>query len=186
VVKHKKYLNMLKWEETDPHVMTTRAYPCDINQGIINNNGTRVDLLACIYVDDALILATDRAHMETVLAAAIKAIFVVMGEPDTAVMQCLLAMDKWLELVIGRTQTMLGLIIDTNKFTISIPYKYLNKVLDLLNLTWHPNWHCFKVSEAQKLLENYHALGKEQIGYSICYSTYIPQLLMHSPRIGDS
>jgi hypothetical protein len=43
----------------------------------------------------------------------IKAIFVVMGETDVAVRQCPLAMDKWLELVIGPKQTMLGLTINT-------------------------------------------------------------------------
>ena len=124
------------------------------NQGIINKNGTRLDLPALIYVNDALMLATDRAHIETVLATAIKAIFVVRGKPNTAVKQCPLTMDKWLELVIGLKQTMLGLIIDTNKLTISIPYKYLKEVLDLLNSTWHPNRHCFKVSKAQKLTGN--------------------------------
>ncbi len=66
--------------------------------------------------------------MEMVLAAAIKTIFVVMWEPDTAVRQCPLAMDKWSEMVIRLTQTMLGLIINTNKLTLSISYKYLNKV----------------------------------------------------------
>ncbi len=59
VVEHKKYLDMFKWEETDPHMMITCAYPWDLNWGIINKNGTRLDLPACIYVDDALMLATD-------------------------------------------------------------------------------------------------------------------------------
>jgi hypothetical protein len=63
-------------------------------------------------------------------------------------------MDKGLELVIGPKQTMLGLIINTNRLTVAIPAKYLQEVLDLLNSTWHPNQRCFKVSEAQKLLEN--------------------------------
>jgi hypothetical protein len=120
------------------------------NQGIINKSGTRLDLPALIYVNDALMLATDRAHIETVLATAIKAIFVVMGKPNTAVKQCPLAIDKWLELVIGPMQTMLGIIIDTNKCNFSVSYKYLNKVLQLLNSTCHPNQRCFKVSEAQK------------------------------------
>jgi hypothetical protein len=146
VIKHKKYLNMFKWDETNPHVLITRAYPCAINWGIINENGTCLDLPARLYINDALELATDRAHMETVLAAAIKAIFDVMGKPDTP-----LAMDKWLESVIGSTQTILGLIINTNKLTISLPYKYLNKVLNLLNLTWHPNQCYFRVSEAETL-----------------------------------
>jgi hypothetical protein len=137
---------MMKWEETDPYMMITHAYPCDINWGIINKNWTCLDLPARVQFDDALMLVTDRAHMEMVLVAVIKVIFVMTGGGHTAVRQCPLAMDKWLELVIGPTH-----IIDTNKLTISIPYKYLNKVLDLLNMTWHPNRHCFKVSEAQKI-----------------------------------
>jgi hypothetical protein len=60
-------------------------------------------------------------------------------------------MDKWLELVIGPKQTMLGLIINTNRLTVAIPPKYFQEVFKLLNSTWHPNQRCFKVSEARKL-----------------------------------
>ncbi len=60
-----------------------------------------MDLPTCIYVNNALMLAVNRTHMEMVLATAIEAIFVMMGEPEIAVRQCPLAMDKWLELVIG-------------------------------------------------------------------------------------
>jgi hypothetical protein len=152
VIIHKKYLAMLQWEEADPHIEITPAFSCAINQSIINVSGNHLDLPACIYVNDALMLAINRAHMETVLATAIEAIFVLMGKPEVAGRQCPLAMDKWLELVIGPKQIMLGLIIDTNKLTIAIPHKYLKEVLiDLLNSTWHPNRHCFKVSEAPKL-----------------------------------
>ncbi len=59
--------------------------------------------------------------MKMVLAATIKAIFIVMGERDVAVRQCPFSMDKWLELVIGPKQTMLGLIIESNKLTDAIP-----------------------------------------------------------------
>jgi hypothetical protein len=96
-------------------------------------------------------LALNVDHMKMVLAAMIKAIFVVMGKPDVMDRQCPLAMDKWLELVIGPKQTMLGLIINTNRLTVAIPAKYLQELLNLINSTWHPNQHCFKVSEAQKL-----------------------------------
>jgi hypothetical protein len=69
-------------------------------------------------------------------------------------------MYKWLELVIGPKQTMLGLIIETNRLTVAIPPKYLQEVLELLNSTWHPNQHCFKVSEAQKLTGKLACLAK--------------------------
>ncbi len=139
VVRHKKFINMLKWEEIDPSADLTPAFSCTINCGIIDDAGKRMDLPACIYVDNALMLALNADHMKMVLAATIEAIFVVMGEPDVAVKQCPLAMDKWLELVISPKQTMLGLIIDTNRLTVSNPPKYLQELLELLNSTWHPN-----------------------------------------------
>jgi hypothetical protein len=154
VVRHKKFIDMLKWEEIDPSAELTPAFSSTINCGIMDDAGNRIDLPSRIYVDDALMLALDVDHMKMVLAATIKAIFFVMGKLDVAVRQCPLAMDKWLELVIGPNQTMLGLIIDTNRLTAAIPSKDLQEVLDLLNSTWHPNQHCFKVSEAPKLTGN--------------------------------
>ncbi len=74
-----------------------------------------------------------------VLAALIEAIFVVMGVPDTLLRQCPLAMDKWLELVVGPILLMLGLIIDTNKLTVAIPEKYNFELRDLMDTTWHMN-----------------------------------------------
>jgi hypothetical protein len=130
---------MLKWEEIDPSAKFISAFSGTINRGIIDDAGNQIDLPARIYVDDASMLALDVDRMKMVLAPTIKAIFVVMGEPNVAVRQCPLAMDKWLELVIGPKQTMLGLIIDTNRLTIAIPAKYLQEVFNLLNSTWHLN-----------------------------------------------
>jgi hypothetical protein len=112
---------MLKWEEIDPSAKLTPASSCNINCGIMDDTGNRIDLPACIYVDNALMLALDADHMKMVLAATIEAIFIVMGKPDVAIRQCPLAMDKWLELVIGPKLTMLGLIIDTSILTVTIP-----------------------------------------------------------------
>jgi hypothetical protein len=142
---------MLKWEEIDPSTKLTPAFSCTINCVIMDDAGNRIDLPARIYVDNALMLALDVDHMKMVLAATIKAIFIMVGKPDIAVRQCPLAMDEWLGLVIGPKLTMLGLIINTNRLTVAIPPKYLQKVLELLDSTWHPNQCRFKVSEAQKL-----------------------------------
>jgi hypothetical protein len=120
VVKHKTFIDMLKWEEIDPSAKLTPAFSCTIKCGIMDDAGNRMDLPARIYVDNALTLALKIYHMKMVLAATIEAIFVVMGEPDIAVRQCPLAMDKWIELVIGPKQTMLGLIINTNRLTVAI------------------------------------------------------------------
>ncbi len=122
-----------------------------MNKGTLEAHGNRAKLPARIHVDDALMLALSRCHMELVLAALIKAIFVIMGKPDTTVRQCPLAMDKWLELVVAPKQRMLGLIIDTNNLTVGIPPDYVAEVLNLINTTWHSHCHCFTVGEAQKL-----------------------------------
>jgi hypothetical protein len=130
---------MLKWEETDLHAVITPAFSCAINRGIINENRNHLDLTTRIFGNDTLMLAVNRAPMETVLAAMTKAIFVMMEEPKVAIWQCPLAMEKLLELVIGPRQIMLGLIINSNKLTIAIPHKYLKEALDLLHSTWHLN-----------------------------------------------
>jgi hypothetical protein len=94
VVKHKKFIDMLKWDEIDPSTELTPAFSCTINRGIMDDAGNRMDLPTCIYINDALMLALNIDHMKMVLAATIEAIFLVMGKPDVVVRQCPLAMDK--------------------------------------------------------------------------------------------
>ncbi len=106
---------------------------------------------ARIYVNDALVLALSKCHKMQVLAALIEAIFIIMGKPDTTVQQRPLAMDKWLELIVTPKQRMLGLIINTNTFTVGIPPDYVKEVLNLINTTWHLHHHCFTIGEAQRL-----------------------------------
>ncbi len=89
--------------------------------------------------------------MEQVLAAFIEAIFAVMGAPDTSVCHCSLAMDKWEKLHIAPIQTMLGLVIDTNRMTLSVPNNYIQSVCMLINSTWHTHCQHFTVKEAQEL-----------------------------------
>ena len=156
VIKHKTFMDMLKWEEIYPSTKLTPTFSCTINCGIMDDAGNQMDLPARIYVDDALMLALNVDHMKMVLAATIKAIFIVMGKPDIAVRQCPLAMDKWLELVIGPKQTMLGLIIDTNtnRLTVAIPPKYLQEVFELLNSTWPHINVILKCQKPKSSLEN--------------------------------
>ncbi len=92
---------MLKREEAEPHAEITPAFSCAFNGSIINKNRYCLDLPTCMYVNNALMLAVNRPHMETVLATAIEAIFVMMGKPEVVVRQCPLAMDKWSKLFIG-------------------------------------------------------------------------------------
>ncbi len=107
-----------------------------INTGVLDNQGNRVPLPARIYVDDALMLAISKENMEQVLAALIEAIFVVMGVPDTSVRQCSLAMEVG-KLHVAPIQTMLGLLIDTNRTIVSIPDNYIQGLsVDQIHLAY--------------------------------------------------
>jgi hypothetical protein len=69
VIKHKKYLDMLKWEEIDHSTKKVHAFPCAINQGIVDGARKQINLPA-----RALMLATSVEHMKMALVAMIKAI----------------------------------------------------------------------------------------------------------------
>ncbi len=85
VSKHEKYLDMIGWTELDPNTPITPALACDINTGIVAADGTKKNLSAQIYVDDALLLGHSKGQIVMKLAALMEAIFVVMGEPGTTV-----------------------------------------------------------------------------------------------------
>jgi hypothetical protein len=142
---------MISWAPLDPAPDLAKGVPWAINTGVLNDQGTKVPLPARIYIDDALTLATSKESMEQVLASLIKAIFVVMGAPDTSVRQCSLAMDKWEKLQVAPIQTMLELIIDTNRMTVSVHNDYIKSVHLLINSTWHTHRQRFTVKEAQEL-----------------------------------
>jgi hypothetical protein len=60
-------------------------------------------------------------------------------------------MDKWEKLHIAPIQTMLGLVIDTNRMTVSVPDDYIQSVCMLIDSTWHTHCQRFTVKEAQEL-----------------------------------
>jgi hypothetical protein len=148
IKKHKKVLDMISWAPLDPAPDLAKAVPCSINIGVLSDQGTKVPLPARIYIDNPLTLATSKESMEQVLASLIEAIFVVMGALDTSVCQCSLAMDKWEKLQVAPIQTMLGLIIDTNRMTVSVPDDYIKSVCLLIDSTWHTHHQRFMVKEA--------------------------------------
>ncbi len=91
VITHKHYLDMISWAKHDPTAKIIPAVLCLINKETLEAHGNRAKLPARIYVNDALMLALSRRHIELVLAALIKVTFVIMGKPDTTVHQCPLA-----------------------------------------------------------------------------------------------
>ena len=173
VEKHRKYLDMLSWGEMSEDLPTNLApaTPCAINTGVLDEHKTPIPRPARIYVDDSLLLALSKGHMELKLAALLEAIFVVMGAPNELVRQCPVALDKWISLIISPRQVMLGLVIDTNALTVGIPEEYIQEVRLLLHTTWHVHRKRFTVKEAQELT------GK--LGHLAEGATWIFHLLTH-------
>jgi hypothetical protein len=151
IEKHRKFLGMISWAPLDLAPDLARAIPCLIISGVLDNQGNRVPLPARIHVNNAMTLAISKENMEQVLAALIEAIFVVMGIPNTSVCQCSLAMDKWEKLHLAPIQTMLGLLINTNRMIMSIPDNYIQCVCLLIQFTWHTHCQQFTVKETQEL-----------------------------------
>ena len=160
--KHKELLAALQWtEEYTVHncPVLVKAFPCEINRGVLDSIGKIIPMTANIYVDDILAAAAIRDNMIRLLAAIIEAIFLVCGTPDVAVRQCPLSLEKWFELVVGPRQIILGLVVDTNTMTVGITDEYIEQVRELLKL-WDPDRRFFKVNDMQKLVGKLARLGE--------------------------
>jgi hypothetical protein len=152
VHKHKKLLDELKWsDDLSPRPDLVKAFPCSVNQGVVDEEGLLVPTTASIYVDDILAAAARQTNMLRLLAAIIEAIFAVCGTPNIAVRQCPLSLEKWHELIVGPRQIVLGLVIDTNTMTVGILDDYIQKVRDLLN-NWDPNKRFFRLTTCRSWL----------------------------------
>ena len=135
VRKHDKYLEMTRWEVPSSNSQKpTKSVKCDLNPGVLDSNGSQIFQQARIWVDDAMMAAVGVQQMKLTLAALIKAIFVVMGEPDEKLRQCHLAMDKWKTLVVAEHQLALGLILNTRTLSVAITAKYLRKCCHWCNI----------------------------------------------------
>ena len=130
---------MINWADIDPLVKLAKAVACSINKGVLEDQGVAQPRPARIFANNSLLLAISQLLMKMALAALIKAIIFVMGEPDMAIRQCPLAQDNWVEMAAGPVQTILGLNLDTNRLTVAIPGSYIGNVCDILNTTWHKN-----------------------------------------------
>ncbi len=97
--------------------------------------------------------------MIKLLAAIIKAIFLVCGISDVVVRQCPLSLEKWFELIVGPWQIVLGLVVDMNTMTVGITDEYIERVRELLKL-WDPDQRFFKVNDMQKLVGKLARLGE--------------------------
>jgi hypothetical protein len=85
VIKHKRCLDMINRADIDPSVELTKAVAFSTNKVVLDNQGVAQPRLATIFVENSLLFAISQLLMKMALAALIETIFVVMGEPDTAI-----------------------------------------------------------------------------------------------------
>ncbi len=158
ISNHKSLLVMLVWEDGDtPTYELIQTVKCQINPGIPDQHGP---LEAYIYVDDILASAVGKQIMLRLLTAVIEAIFTVCGHAMIEHHQCPLFIKKWNELVVGRVQTVLGLMVDTNRMTVEIMPEYCQQVANLLTNSWPNTRRIFKVQDMQKLVGKIAHLGE--------------------------
>ena len=159
VEKHRQYLDMIAWDTTD-HGPITPAMPCEICPGVVAQDGTVRKRPARFYVDDALIAAIGRKRMERMLAATIEAIFCVMGPPDPSLRRCPLSLEKWMKLVVGPLQVLLGLQYDTVKLTKGTTSEYRQDVFSLIEEQWPVSRTTFSAHDMQVLVGKLARLAK--------------------------
>lgn len=145
VEKHQAYLDLIIIEPpAPPGTKFTKAVKCEINQGVLDENGNQKPLPNFIYVDDCL-LASVRKYTLGFLAAVIEAIFAVLGEPDVSKRQCPLALDKWIGMSVGHRITLIGLVWDSRQLTVGMTREYLDQILDILNTDWPEDAEFFEL-----------------------------------------
>ncbi len=123
ISKHKHLLDMLKWEDEDTMAINdfVEKVACPLNPRLPDLDEF---LEAYIYVDDILGSAIGKFNILRLLAAMIKAIFVVCSRANIEVRHCSLSLKKWLDFVVGSNQTVLELTVDTNRLTVAITQQY--------------------------------------------------------------
>ena len=114
---------MLKWQDKTemPDLLQQNCVSC----GILDALGNLIPPTAEIYVNIILQAAVTREWIIKSLATKLEAIFTVCGGiSDVEVQQCPLLLKKWIELILGWRQTILGLIVDLNRSTVEISDDY--------------------------------------------------------------
>jgi len=157
---HKKYLDLIRWHEPpNEGLKFVQADKDSKNLGIIDDNGRERASPHNIYVDDNL-MADTRRRLPQTLAAAIEAIFVIMGQPNLALRKCAVAMDKWLKLEVHAVQVLLGLLWNTRDMTVGTTPMFRSETCELLQSAWHEGREAFTVSEMEELVGKLGRIGQ--------------------------
>jgi hypothetical protein len=121
-----------------------------------------------IYVDDDIYLdVSNPRRFEQAIAASIEAIFILLGESNTALRQDPISWEKLHELLVAPTKRILGLVLDLHRMTVGTPAEFISATIALLGSTWGAHRRTFKVREAEELAGrlNHIAFGAPWLKY---------------------
>ena len=136
VAKHQAYLDMTTIKPPPPaDTKFVKAVSCELNPGVLNDDGSPQPSPNFIFVDDCL-LAAIGSRICQLLVACIEAISVVLGRPVTSVRQCSLAINKWQGMVVGHRIVLIGLVFDSRALTVGLTREYLSNVLGIIETSW--------------------------------------------------
>jgi hypothetical protein len=155
VHKHRAVLDNIKWchslrSKTCPRF--TQAFRNAINQGVCDAAGTPSPTPNWIYVNNDIYLdVTNTRRFEQAIAASIDAIFILLGDSNTALRQDPISWDKLYELRVAPVNKILGLTLDLWNLTAGTPSDFVSATITLLRMAWGPHRRSFKAKEAKEL-----------------------------------
>jgi hypothetical protein len=160
VLQYKRFMRMITLSIPEPRsIQFTRATPCSLNKGNVDNGGNQLPPQPKIYVDDAMVCAVWH-NMALALRCLPHAIFTICGQPEEHLRQCPLALDKWDGMIVAYKATLLGLVINSRDMTVSMMEEYVAELHKLLNEMWHGARKTFHLNELEVLLGKGARLGE--------------------------
>ena len=100
VEEYSDYLDMISFSPpASPETVFIHAPRCDLNPGVLDDDGNQIPMPTFVFVDDCLLAAVQQ-YMRQLLCGCIHAIFIVLGFPDVVLRQCPLAMNKWIGMIV--------------------------------------------------------------------------------------
>jgi hypothetical protein len=133
------------------------GFPCTfhdaLNQCIFDVNSNPAPTPHGVYVDDDIYLNVADIHwFEQAIATSIEAIFILLGESNTALHQDPISWDKLHELLVAPVNRILGLVLNLRHMTIGTPPEFISAIINICRTTWGPHRLSFKVKEAEELM----------------------------------
>lgn len=126
VAKHCVVLDKIKWcRSLDSCHKRHQGRP---ESCVLDDLGNPVATPLGIYVDDNIYLdVSDTRRFKQAITASIEAIFILLGESNTALRQDPISWEKLHELLVAPNNRILGLVLDLCSMTIGMPPEFISR-----------------------------------------------------------